>query len=350
MTLPLVSIAGDPYDIGVALGRQSGAGLATLLESAQRYRRLRETWRHSSRLKALETAARAAYPQYVRTVEGIADGAEMKFEDVFLWNCRGDLPDEHDSDSAGTVGCTSVLLPGDGSRDAMIGHNEDGEREFEGHCFLAKITPSEGVGLTSFCYPGLLPGHAFAVNAFGLVQTINHIRAADFQVGIPRHFITHAVISSRSLDDALSVLRRRDRASAFNHNLMQAGDSRVMSVEAPASGCDALTVSAPYAHANHLLRFPGHAQTVTPSSHDRQRRADSLLSEGAFSDPLTLLTDQEPGAWPICRKSRSGSDTGYTLATALFSAGAHAVTWRVYGNSVAAPLHEGVVNLEAVPA
>jgi hypothetical protein len=348
MTLPLVAIDGGPYEIGIALGRQSGGALSTLLETVARYRRLKEIWRGSERLVALETAARAAYPQYVRTIEGVADGAEMAFADLFLWNCRGDLPDKLDGD--GTVGCTSVLFPGDGGGEAIIGHNEDGEREFDGHCFLAAISRREGVGFTSFCYPGLLPGHAFAVNECGLVQTINHIRANDMTVGIPRHLVTHAVISSKTLDEALTVLRRRDRASAFNHNLMQVGDPRVMSVEAPSSGCDIMAVSAPYAHANHLLRFPGHDQTVSLSSDDRQRRADDLISDSATNDPLRLLADREPGAWPICRKAKTGPDTGYTLATAIFAAGPDAVRWQVYTDMTVAPLYQGVVTPETVPA
>lgn len=340
MTLPHVSIEGDDYGIGVALGRVPGPGLRALLESVPRYRRLQD-WLGSDRLAALEAAARASYPEHVRAIEGIAEGAAMPFEEIFLWNCRGDLPViEND---AGTEGCTSVLVPSDANATAMIGHNEDGEREFEGHCFIGSVSPAGGTAFTSFCYPGLLPGHAFAVNEHGLVQTINHIRANDMKEGIPRHIITRAVIGSASIDEALAILQRPDRASAFNHNLMQVGDPRVMSVEAPAHGCDVKTVSAPYAHANHLLRFPGYDQSVSPSSDDRQQRADALLASNSECEPLSILTDQEPDAWPIFRKTKVGPDTGYTLATALFEAGADRVTWRVYTDADAAPLHEGIV-------
>jgi hypothetical protein len=57
-----------------------------------------------------------------------------------------------------------------------------------------------------------------------------------------------------------------------------------------------------------------------------------------------------PDAWPICRKTKVGPDTGYTLATALFEAGADRVTWQVYTDTKAAPLHEGIVRLSAAAA
>ncbi|NKB59207.1 MAG: peptidase C45 [Alphaproteobacteria bacterium] len=343
--LPNISIEGDEFDIGIALGRQTGGGLRALLETVGRYRKL-QSWQGSLRLKALEAVARAVYPQYVRTLEGLAEGAGMTFDEIFLWNCRGDLLVKEDG--AGTEGCTSVLIPDSAGRGTQIAHNEDGEREFDGHCFLASILPRDGIGFMSFCYPGLLPGHAFAVNDRGLVQTINHIPADDMKEGIPRHMVTRAVIGCGSLDEALAILQRPDRASAFNHNLMQTGDRRVLSVEAPAHGCDIEVVSAPYAHANHLLRFPDYDQTISPSSQDRQSRADALLTDRAVEDPLAILSDQEPDAWPICRKSKTGPDTGYTLATAVFELRSDAVAWRVYDDPKVPATHDGLVQLEAL--
>ena len=340
MNLPQISVAGDSYEIGVGLGRQPGRGLGELLELVPRFRTLR-AWIGSDRLAGLEAAGRAVFPKYIQTIEGIAEGASMPFEDVFLWNCRGGLPVAETG--AGTEGCTTISVPGSAGQPAVIAHNEDGEREFDGHCFLVTIAPSDGAKFTSFCYPGLLPGHAFAVNEHGLVQTINHIRSHEMKAGIPRHLITRAVMDRHSLDDALAVLSRDDRASAFHHNLMQAGDDRLLSVEAPAGGCDVKRVTQPHVHANHLLRFPGHGQTVSPSSEDRQRRADALLSEQRPREPLGILGDQEPDAWPICRKSKRGPDTGYTLATDVFETEDGRIAWRVHPSPEAPALNDGIV-------
>jgi hypothetical protein len=177
------------------------------------------------------------------------------------------------------------------------------------------------------------------------VQTINHIRPHDQTVGIPRHIITRAVLGSSDLDASLAILGRGDRASGFHHNLGQAGDDRLLSVEAPASRCVAHPVRAATVHANHLV-FPECAdidQEATESSLRRQRRAALLISAGALEDrdATMVLGDTEDPDLPICRKRRGGVDTGYTLASALFSIADDRVDWRVHMHPGEAPEFSG---------
>ena len=65
----------------------------------------------------------------------------------------------------------------------------------------------------------------------------------------------------------------RSRASAapfglsgFHHSLGRAGDHRLLSVEAPASGCVVVEAREPRVHANHLLheRFAHLPQVIDP--------------------------------------------------------------------------------------
>jgi hypothetical protein len=217
MTLQHISIGGDPYELGVALGRQGGAAFRDVVRNLDRFQAL-QTWRGSDRLSAIEAASRAAFPDLMREMDGIAAGADADFQDILLWNCRGDLPNS--AEIMGEQGCTDVMIPADGGvLPSVIGHNEDDSPSFDGHCFVATVRPSDGrAGFTSFCVPGLLPGHTFGVNEAGLVQTINNIRPRDHQVGIGRHVVTRAVLGCRTLMDAAAILERRDRAAGFHHN------------------------------------------------------------------------------------------------------------------------------------
>ncbi|WP_245497389.1 hypothetical protein [Mesorhizobium sp. M5C.F.Ca.IN.020.32.2.1] len=89
-SIPRVCAKGDAFSIGFALGRAS-AGFLERTPRSEQQRALDDRWRGSDYLKTLESAARAAYPRYVREIEGIAEGAGQDFEMVFLWTCRGDL-------------------------------------------------------------------------------------------------------------------------------------------------------------------------------------------------------------------------------------------------------------------
>ena len=282
----------------------------------------------------LEAAARWNFPRYVRELEGMAAGAEASFAQLFLWNCRGDLrfPDNHSDSSIN--GCTTVFIPATASEPAIIGHNEDGAAEFHGNCLWISVIPDKGYAFDSFVYPGMLAGHAFGVNTAGLVQTINNIRVLDLKPGIPRHFITRAILDCRNLTAALALLQRTDRASGFHHGLGQVGEHNLLSVEAPASGYDVREIQQPFAHANHLLAeaFKGCKQTVTDSSAYRQQWADTLIEGGILSNrcPENILFHRESPRAAIYRCDDSGDDYSRTLATGVFRIYRDRVDWCVH--------------------
>ncbi|MER9965102.1 C45 family peptidase [Mesorhizobium sp. M0045] len=330
-----VRAKGDAFSIGFALGRASASGLRERALGTEEYRALDARWRGSDYLKTLESAARTAYPRFVREIEGIAAGAEQDFETVFLWNCRGDLrlPEDvsPETKAVAATGCTSLLIPAEGDGPAAIAHNEDGAAELLGACLWVEAESDEGPAWSSFTYPGMLPGHTFGLNEAGLVQTINNIRAHDLQLGVPRQIICRAILDARGLDEAVEILKRKDRASGFHHNLGEAKTRRLASVEAPASGCAVREVAAsPRAHANHLLfrEFDGLEQTITLSSRDRQEAADRMIAEGALAGGAEAVLFDE--TTPIYRDKDRRDDYAQTIATSVFSLFPDRVEWRVH--------------------
>ena len=199
--MEIIEARGDAFAVGQAIGRRGGQSTRDAVFNSAEFGSLRP-WLGSDRLAALKAATLRAFPRHMHEIEGIADGAGLPLDEIFLWNCRGDI---RDLDPAlDDTGCTTVLLPDD---PAVIGHNEDGGAQLAGLCFLCDVVPDEGPGFVAFCYPGMLPGHAFGVNRLGLVQTINNIRPHDLSIGVPRHVIARAVLDCRNLDEAVALLR-----------------------------------------------------------------------------------------------------------------------------------------------
>ena len=349
-----LEVAGDAYQIGRGLGEAAARAFHDAVVNVERYRELKREWSGSVRLAELLAAARQAYPEFVREIQGIADGAEADFEDIFLWNCRGDFPGGTSESHASTAGCTTVMLAADEDRPALVAHNEDDQAELDGQCFLVRVRPHKGMAFTSFYSPCLLPGHTFAVNDAGLVQAINNIRPHDQVAGIPRHIICRAVLACADVDAAVAVLSRRDRASGFHHNLGQAGRAPLLSVEAPASLCVVHHVACAAVHTNHLVfsECADIGQEVANSSASRQRRAEALISDGALEgrDPMAILGDDADAQLPICRKRRGGTDPGYTLASAVFELHRDRVNWRVHEHPLEAPVFSGFQQLARVPS
>ena len=351
--LPTLTAHGDAHAIGRALGEASAAALREVVPAIGRFQALMREWRGTERLRALEAAARASWPRYVREIEGIAHGAGVAFETVFLWNCRGDLPESGCGTHRGSAaGCTTVAVPQREGRPGLVAHNEDDEPELHGHCRIVDVRPDDGPGFVSFYSPGLIPGHTFAVNRAGLVQAVSDVRPEARAIGVPRHLVCRAVLDCTELDDAVGCIRDTVRASGFHHSLARAGDRRLLSVEAPASGCEVVEVGAPWVHANHLLheRFAHTPQTIAASSRSRQARAEALIAGGALDegDPLCVLGDVG-GRLPIRRREKDSGDAGFTLATAVFRIAEGGVDYEVFDDLMRPPVHRGEVRVEPAP-
>src|SRR5690606_11855208 len=120
---------GTHHDIGLALGRWGAAACHDRLVGSPAWASVLQ-WRDSPEVMAMRLYTEQAFPWIIDEIAGLAQGLDLPFDDVFLWNCRGDLwalaPD----------GCTTVLGP------ARLSHNEDGDPALAGRCGLAEIRPA----------------------------------------------------------------------------------------------------------------------------------------------------------------------------------------------------------------
>jgi len=342
-----ITASGTSREIGQALGEEARQSVHEQVLPSPEYADLGR-WHGSDRLAAIMAASRDACPAYMEEISGIADGVGASLEDIFLWNCRGDLPPPDSGECSDTEGCTSIMTSGDANGAGIIAHNEDGGANLAGCGFMARIEPETGPGIDTFCYPGMLPGNSFAMNDAGLVQAINHIAPHDLTIGIARTIVCRAILSCRTLDEALAWLRRTDRASGFHHNLGSSAEGRMVAVEAPASGCVERPVTAqsgPSVHANHLIfaEFADLAQTRSPSSLSRQARAGVLLPDHV-DDPLAILFDRTEEALPVLCRGEEANGQAYTLATALFALQPDGVSLDIFHGPSRTPVYAATVN------
>ncbi|WP_431822890.1 C45 family autoproteolytic acyltransferase/hydolase [Burkholderia sp. F1] len=309
-------IAGTPFDIGVRLGELARPVFDAYMQQSSAWQAV-SRWRGHPFVHALRQAALAAYPDLVAELDGMAAGLGWPAEDVFLWNCRGELI--HNAPD----GCTTLAARGaDGTR--WIAHNEDGDPFLRERCLLVDVRPAARPGFVSFYYPGSLPGHTFAANRAGLVQAINNLRIKTPAAGVPRMILARAVLDATSLDAAVDVLRTQARASGFHHTLGATDDARLLSIEASVARCSVVDVARLSGHANHLVHAgcEAEAQIVTRSSADRQRRVDALTPGIDAIDAAALLRvlgDRAPDGLPIYRDDPADPDDENTLATAVFA-------------------------------
>lgn len=140
-----IDISGSPFEIGLRLGELGR-------EAWHQKLRLTSLWQTVMTLQAspetrlMRAEVQRHYPHIWQELQGLAQGLESTVDQVFAWNCRGDLV------RSTSDGCTTVAgVNAAGER--IIAHNEDGFPQLRDECLLATITPSRGLSFTSFAYP-----------------------------------------------------------------------------------------------------------------------------------------------------------------------------------------------------
>jgi hypothetical protein len=323
--------AGGPHALGLALGRAGRAAVHRDLVGCDYWRRVTAPG-HAAAVARMMAATRARFPAIWAEIEGLAEGLGLPVAQVMAWNCRGDLL------SNAPDGCTSVMIPGE---TPVLAHNEDGLPFFRGDCFILDAAPQYGPGFRGFCYPGSIPGHTFAFNDAGLVQTVNNLRLRGVAPDIPRMVLGRAVIASRSLPEALDVLRGGANSGGFHFALCHTAERRILSVEFGAAELSLREIAEPALHANHALHHEwGCAhQIVTQSSADRQARGGAMLRAGAA--PLEILRDTAGPGLPIRRDAPDDPDEENTLATAVMRVTKEGVDWSIHDRRTAGPAYSG---------
>lgn len=335
--LSYLKVKGSPFEAGAALGRFGAQAVREVLLPGTAWATVM-AWRGSPALTHMATLVQHRHPAVWLELQGLAAGLELPLDDVFAWNCRGDVwamaPD----------GCTTVLLPGTGF--PAFAHNEDGDPGLVGRCALAEVAIEGQPRFASLLYPGSLPGHTVAVTDNGLAITVNNLRTLHAPAGVPRMVLARALLERPSVAQALALLKTSPRAGGFHLTLAQAGLRELTSVEFNGALCSVLTVQQPALHANHMVHpaMAHQPQIVTGSSGHRQLHGDALLALALRSgdgtmDPLPILFDQGHAQFPIYRDDAADSDQENTLATAHLQVGAERITWQVHTRRSPAPDH-----------
>jgi hypothetical protein len=129
--LSIFQVGGEPYDIGYRLGELARPVFTDYMNQSGAWAAVRR-WRGAALVKALRAAAHAHFPALLAELDGMAAGLGWPAEDVFLWNCRGELiHNAHDPDDENTL---ATALFGIGSAGVSMKIYRQGQCAF--HTFM----------------------------------------------------------------------------------------------------------------------------------------------------------------------------------------------------------------------
>lgn len=357
--LTFTELSGSPYHIGLALGKFGAVPVHDALTSSSQWAAIMQ-WRGSEQALAMQQLVQQHHPYIWDELNGLARGLELPPEDVFLWNCRGDLlpfdvdgdiphasPTKDDDsqgpntrnqyiaqsidpDWCGANESTTILsLTDQGPR---VTHNQGGIAGLADHCGVAEVIVDQGPAFASFICPGSLPGHTFAVTEQGLAITVNAVCSKNPALGIPSRVVARALLNAHDLSSVVQLLNNAPRSGVMHLSVAQRGGSVLLSIECNATDVSIQPVKAPQLHTNHLTHdaMQAHAQVVTASSRQRLDNGSALL-DNPDDAPLRILADQTNRTHPICREINADEDTAErTVASVDMRVGTDAVDWDIY--------------------
>jgi isopenicillin-N N-acyltransferase-like protein len=257
--IPVIQVGGTHRQVGQQIGERMKPQLQHMIA------RLREnlppgvSW-NDMLLKGWLCLAhsRAAYPQYVEEVEGIAQASGLPFEEVFLAICEElwEPAAWHAGSPALTRGCTDLAARGQATADGstLVAHNNDLSPEVEDDLVILRVKAGDEPEFLAVSAGGL--GFSAGFNAAGISMTGNAVSCSDIRPGVPRLLIARAILAARRLGEAMDACLLPLRASNYN-NVIADANGEVYSMEGSATDCEPIYIDEnTMAHANHYVSLP----------------------------------------------------------------------------------------------
>lgn len=303
-TLQMIDVRGSHREVGRQIGQQCQTQirgtLANLREGLPAGVTLKDMLQQS---KLYLEHSRSIYPQYIEELEGIAEGADVPFDEVFLSMC------EELWESSAWRGCTDMAARGRATLDGstLIAHTNDLLPRAEEHLVLLKVQAGDEPEFLGISSGGIAISAGF--NAAGISLTGNQLDNNDIRPGVPRLLLVRAILASRHLSEAMDHCLLPPRASSYN-NVLADTSGEVYNMEGSATDCEPIYIEEDIlAHANHYVspamrHFEADRNSIG-NSVLRHNRAMRLLREnyGQLTPELfqKLLGDHAGYPTSICK-------------------------------------------------
>jgi isopenicillin-N N-acyltransferase like protein len=311
-SIPLIEVRGTHREVGRQIGEnfreRIGATLAKMRESLH----TGVSWEdmlHQGNL--YQAFSREAYPRYIEELEGIAEGARVPYEVLFLSICEElwEAPAWRDPTWRTLRGCTDLAARGGATvgNATLIGHTNDLGPASEDELVILKVRAGDDPEFLGVSPGGV--GYSAGFNAAGISLTGNQLNSNDVRPGVPRELVVRAILASRRIGEALGHCLLPHRASSYN-NVIADRFGEVYSMEGSATDMEPIYIHEDIlAHANHYTSPRMRHFEADPSDiHDsitRHERATRLLREnfGEITPECMRLMISDHANYPasICK-------------------------------------------------
>ncbi|XP_071091493.1 beta-alanyl-dopamine/carcinine hydrolase-like [Haliotis cracherodii] len=341
VSFPELHTIGTNYQIGLDMGRTFRGMIQEFYNqssSLAKVTQFLQTDAGKTYYSGYFEAVTRVFPEYVKELSGLADGAGVSFTQAFSMMISSEI--KAVMKLKGAESCSDVYLA---DQQMAIGHNEDADPLLKERSFLVHATVVGGAGdvenFTAYTYAGALSGNAFSFNGDGKVFTVNALYPNIVEANkIPRYFMNRALLGVKSQGDLEHLLHGLGVGVAYGFNVNYADIRNSSGIltnyeVSPMKGVSQnLVTKATVArqsgqgvdttgHYYHFNMYEHTNVTQIPkdivSSQHRKARANQLPPPADVVGVTVILGDQGDSQYPIYRTPRP-SDEEATIATGIF--------------------------------
>ncbi len=296
---PMVTVKGSHRQMGQQIGEACRPKVQHSIDSAKKlvdatFEQLQLNWEGAkNQARKYFPFGQERYPRYVEELEGMAEGADVDFDDLAVVNGLEAVT----MDALHLTRCTSMAINEQltANGHVLVAHNEDWMPEDEADIFILHARPDDEPPFLAMTYGGLLPN--IGMNAFGIAQCCDSVYPNDSRVGIPRVVVSRAVLAARTLDQAIRSTLVPLRAAGYNH-LIAHESGEIYNIEVSARHFAVIYAENGFTvHTNHYLDEKLHAIEAEPeqmiSTRIRYHRATRLIRQTQLHSIASLQAIQQ---------------------------------------------------------
>jgi len=329
MNTNVVVAEGDAVTRGRIVGQACAEAIPKILES-QDFMNILDRTGH---LRDWLPRAQAALPlieQYapitLAEMHGMAEGADVPFEDMLLLTCSYDKSfqfwfdlEQAEKAKGDTGGCTSFAAF---TPDGLICAENNDDRPWDWddakHDVVLHLIDEDGLEVLDYTHPGI-PA-TFGMNSAGLVLMWMYIDNGDRADGLPTYAMVRETMTKRTLAEAVDYIRSVPRCLPNAFLLAREGEG-ICSVEAAPSAFGASYADKYFTHANviyepELYRTDDQGRRLKPPLGQRDGRMATLVGAKVpnitVDDAKRFLADSED------LDHEKGINNEWTLASLVF--------------------------------
>ncbi|KAK7578103.1 hypothetical protein V9T40_010308 [Parthenolecanium corni] len=358
--IPIVYVKGTYYEVGFDVGRTFKGLIQEFVKNCgylnDEFVPLCSTPEGKKLYEDTLKCVRQNFPQYIRELEGLADGSEVPFNKLFLLHMGDMIPTILGKKDCNDTSCGCSTICCNEPNAAFLGHTEDSMIDTLGYFYFvsAHIIEKEPQGkwktteerFVSLCYAGYLPGFTMNYNHHGLVYSINVIHARDvYAPKTPEYFLCRALLSASNLTQVENILKDKGCGSAvgFSVNvtfLDEPGDRLFYNFEVGPSSTFSdesllnkicIKPGEHYFHCNKYLRLKVKevGGLIVESSDTRHQVFEETKPPKTKKEVIKLLSHQREDNFTIYRDAApTAKENIVTIAIGIFDCIER--TWSIY--------------------